>query len=629
MAESLQPTQFEKKVINETAVDYSAFSKSFSDAIESGLATRDSMLTDINKTQDAFNETVQENAELTAASGDMLVPRVTKAMEEGSLMLQEANNLYRRGKMTRDQWLNKTNKINNSATQMKAFITEFNTQYEEAMARQKAGTLEGSKVLSQGSTLDAYNMEGLGALAQMVDHGFQFTANGDLLFAKFDKNGNPSKKVGDYRTLPGSLSAVVQKYDNVDMNSVYDTTADGLGVFLKADVKGRFIKTMSDVRQNDEAMAYINAEWETVSNNDDSILSLITDQGVPGPDGMPAGTQYNYTEDKAEADANKNLILVEAGQDGRLNPIRDHENFIKASEKAKTTFENGIGSRLGLKETITERRAPAQMQEWQYKRGLLKKQKRNNLDLINKLFSSNESGYKEASKALQNFVVITGEGGDKKEVKLTELERGKDGIVRMVKEVVSLDENGNKKKPEYIRDEIDMSGINNRQFMNSYFAFMYGESPDQSTVNSYNMVENFGTASEDVKSKTTKIQSKSYGDLPLYKLKGSEISASSTFKDPIEEDDINTVIDAYSSLVSGGLDADLNFTGYEYSEEGIEDKYGRKSSEGVTFGYKGNTYLFPLTKTDGEFNIQGGNFEALYNQMAQGDELKGNYVTKL
>ena len=451
MAESLQPTQFESKVIKETAVDYSAFSKSFSDAIESGLATRDSMLTDINKTQDAFNETVQENAELTAASGDMLVPRVTKAMEEGSLMLQEANNLYRRGKMTRDQWLNKTNKINNSATQMKAFITEFNTQYEEAMARQKAGTLEGSKVLSQGSTLDAYNMEGLGALAQMVDHGFQFTANGDLLFAKFDKNGNPSKKVGDYRTLPGSLSAVVQKYDNVDMNSVYDTTAQGLGVFLKADVKGRFIKTMSDVRQNDEAMAYINAEWETVSNNDDSILSLITDQGVPGPDGMPAGTQYNYTEDKAEADANKNLILVEAGQDGRLNPIRDHENFIKASEKAKTTFENGVGSRLGLKETITERRAPAQMQEWQYKRGLLKKQKRNNLDLINKLFSSNESGYKEASKALQNFVVITGEGGDKKEVKLTELERGKDGIVRMVKEVVSLDENGNKKKPEYIR----------------------------------------------------------------------------------------------------------------------------------------------------------------------------------
>ena len=625
MAESLQPTQFESKVIKETAVDYSAFSKSFSDAIESGLATRDSMLTDINKTQDAFNETVQKNAELTAASGDMLVPRVTKAMEEGSLMLQEANNLYRRGNMTRDQWLNKTNKINNSATQMKAFITEFNTQYEEAMTRQKAGTLEGSKVLSQGSTLDAYNMEGLGALAQMVDHGFQFTTNGDLLFAKFDKNGNPSKRVGDYRTLPGSLSAVVQKYDNVDMNSVYDTTADGLGVFLKADVKGRFIKTMSDVRQNEEAMAYINAEWETVSNNDDSILSLITDQGVPPPD----GTQWGFTEDKAEADANKNLILVEAGQDGRLNPIRDHQNFKDASEKAKTTFENGVGSRLGLKETITERRAPAQMQEWQYKRGLLKKQKRNNLDLINKLFSSSESGYKEASKALQNFVVITGEGGDKKEVKLTELERGKDGIVRMVKEVVSLDENGNKKKPEYIRDEIDMSGINNRQFMNSYFAFMYGESPDQSTVNSYNMVENFGTASEDVKSKTTKIQSKPYSDLPLMKFGSDEISPSRVFKKPIEEDNINTVIDAYSSLVSGGLDADLNFTGYEYVPDGQVDDEGVSIPAGVSFGYKGNNYIFPLTETDGEFKIQGGNFEALYKQMAQGDELKGNYVNKL
>lgn len=630
MAESLQPTKFEKRVINETAVDYGAFATSFATAIESGLTARNSMLDSINKSQDEFNNQVRENQELAAQSGDMLIPRVTKAMEEGSLMLQETNNLYRRGKMTRDQWLNKTNKINNSATQMKAFITEFNTQYEEAMARQKAGTLEGSKVLSQGSTLDAYNMEGLGAIAQMKNHGFQFTENGDLLFAKFDENGKASKKFGDYKTLPGSLSAVVQKYDNVDMNSVYDTTADGLGVFLKADVKGRFIKTMSDVRQNDEAMEYINAEWETVKNNDDAILSLITDQGVPGPDGMPAGTKYNYTEDKAEADANKNLILVEAGQDGRLNPIRDHQNFKDASEKAKTTFENGVGSRLGLKETITERRAPAQMQEWQYKRGLLKKQKRNNLDLINKLFSSSESGYKEASKALQNFVVITGEGGDKKEVKLTELERGKDGIVRMVKEVVSLDENGNKKKPEYIRDEIDMSGINNRQFMNSYFAFMYGESPDQSTVNSYNLVENFGTSAEDVKSKTTKIQSKSYKDLPLVKLQGMEVSASEVFENPIDEDNINTVIDAYSSLVSGGLDADLDFTGYEYvPDTGQVDDDGVPILSGVSFGYKGNNYIFPVTETDGEFKIQGGNFEALYKQMAQGDELKGNYVIKL
>ncbi len=625
MAESLQPTQFESKVIKETAVDYSAFSKSFSDAIESGLATRDSMLTDINKTQDAFNETVQENAELTAASGDMLVPRVTKAMEEGSLMLQEANNLYRRGKMTRDQWLNKTNKINNSATQMKAFITEFNTQYEEAMARQKAGTLEGSKVLSQGSTLDAYNMEGLGALAQMVDHGFQFTANGDLLFAKFDKNGNPSKKVGDYRTLPGSLSAVVQKYDNVDMNSVYDTTADGLGVFLKADVKGRFIKTMSDVRQNDEAMAYINAEWETVSNNDDSILSLITDQGVPPPD----GTQWGFTEDKAEADANKNLILVEAGQDGRLNPIRDHQNFKDASEKAKTTFENGVGSRLGLKETITERRAPAQMQEWQYKRGNKLKEQKSNLDLINKLFSSNEGGYNESVSALKNFVVVTGEGGDKVEVKLDDLRRGKDGIVYMEKTITTIDPQTGKKTTEPVQDQIDMTGMNNRQFMNAYFSFMYGFAPPKDAVNSYNQVDSYGTSNKDYTATTTRLSSKKYSDLPLMKFGSDEISPSKVFKDPIEEDNINTVIDAYSSLVSGGLDADLNFTGYEYSGDETEDKYGRKFSEGIIFGYKGNKYKFPLTKTDGEFKIQGGNFEALYKQMAQGDELKGNYVIKL
>ena len=164
--------------------------------------------------------------------------------------------------------------------------------------------------------------------------------------------------------------------------------------------------------------------------------------------------------------------------------------------------------------------------------------------------------------------------------------------------------------------------------MNSYFAFMYGESPDQSTVNSYNMVENFGTASEDVKSKTTKIQSKPYGDLPLMKFGNTEISPSRVFKDPIEEDNINTVIDAYSSLVSGGLDADLNFTGYEYFGE-TDAKGFPNENPGIQFGYKGNKYVFPVTETDGEFKIQGGNFEALYKQMAQGDELKGNYVIKL
>lgn len=634
MADSIQPTQFESRVITETAVDYGAFAQGFSEAIQAGLTKRDDMLTEIRDAQDAFDEQVRENQELTAASGDMMVPRVAKAMEEGSMMLQEANNLYRRGKITRDQWLVKTNKINNSAVQMKAFVTEYGRQQQEALARQKAGTLEGSDTLSQGSTLDAYNITQLGALTQMVNHGFQFTSTGDLLFTKFDKNGKPTNNVGDYRTLPGSLSAVVQKYDNVDMNSVYTKTATGLGAFLEVDTKGKYIRTTESVRNNEEAQEYIKSQWEAIKVNDDALLSLITDQGVPPPAGY---SQWDYTQDAAAADANANLILVEPGQDGRLNPVKDHKNFQAAQIGAEETFKNGVYSRLGLKETAKEKRPKAEMKEWQYKMGLLKKQKRNNLDLINKLYSSSESGYKEASKALQNFVVITGEGGDKKEVKLTELERGKDGIVRMVKEVVSFDENGNKKKPEYVRDEIDMSGINNRQFMNSYFAFMYGESPDQSTVNSYNLVGKYGTATEDIQSKTTKIQSKAYKDLPLVKFQGMEVSPSETFDKPISKDKIEEVISAYSSIVSGGLDADLDFSGYEVVSgvdvpTGTADKYGRKVSgkkDGIRFSYQGNEYLFPTTEKDDEFNIRGGNLEALYKQMAQGEELKGNYVIKL
>lgn len=628
MAESLQPTKFEKRVINETAVDYGAFATSFATAIESGLTARTNMLDSINKSQDEFNKQVRENQELAAQSGDMIIPRVTKAMEEGSLMLQETNNLYRRGKMTRDQWLNKTNKINNSATQMKAFITEFNTQYKESIERQKAGTLEGSKVLSQGSTLDAYNMEGLGAIAQMKNHGFQFTENGDLLFAKFDENGNASKKFGDYKTLPGSLAAVVQKYDNVDMNSVYDTTADGLKPFITVDTKGRYIKTFEQVlaEENEEAKNYIDAEWQTVKNNDDAILSLITDQGVPAPDGMPAGTQYDYTEDKAEADANKNLILVESDQDGRLLPIRDHENFIEASKKAETTFYNGVKSRLGYKETVKEKdRGPA-MQQWQYKAGQQKEQQKSNLNLINKLFSSDEGGYNEAVNALKGFVVVTGEGGEKKEVSLDKLTRGKDGIVRMEKEIVTIDENG-KKTTETKKNQIDMSGMNNREFMNAYFSFMYGSAAPKSVVDSYRQVESYGASNKDYVSKTTKLNSTPYSEIGLVELSGTKVSPDIAFKNPIDTDNITKVIDSYSSIVSGGLDADLDFTGYEYVE--TDAKGVPKETPEIQFGYQGNRYLFPLTEEDGEFKIQGGNFQALYKQMARGEELKGNYVTKL
>ena len=157
---------------------------------------------------------------------------------------------------------------------------------------------------------------------------------------------------------------------------------------------------------------------------------------------------------------------------------------------------------------------------------------------------------------------------------------------------------------------------------------MYGFAPPKDAVKSYNQVDSYGTSNKDDTATTTRLSSKKYSDLPLIKLGNTDISASKVFKKPIDEDNINTVIDAYSSLVSGGLDADLDFTGYEYVTDQVDDM-GVPIPDGVSFGYKGNKYVFPVTKTDDEFKIQGGNFEALYKQMAQGDELKGNYVIKL
>jgi hypothetical protein len=632
MASSIQATKLDSGQIGTTVnddINYSSLAESFSSAIKAGMTSAEDNATEITKDQDAIQKIWDENNQLASTNGDYLNQRVVKLAEEGSLQLHELGKMYAKGKVTRNKYLTQKNNILNSAKQLSTFIKGYQDMRDKGLKAAAPGSLNKDTGLSIGSTLNTYNQDKLGAAAQLENHGFFLSNDGKIFFEQYDQQGNPSNNLNNFKTMPGALNASIQEYQNIDLTKKVKSVTAGVKPFMRVVGTGR-IKTKKDAYKEKVVQDYVNNEWEGLKDDTEHMMSIITTQGVAAP----SDGKWNVTEDPKEAAANNNLILVRIDPKTNrfvavqkdddisqyLNSYTQTEldkamgNYEDGVAKAEVVFTNAVQAGLGIEETY---KAPASQQKWQWEAGKDKENKLNTINVINKFFRGTEGDYASAVKSLQNAVVITGVGGDKTQVKLVDLIRPKTGgVVTMIKEITTFDENGNKNKPKQMTDKVDMAEMNNHQFIDAYYTFMYGQPPDQSSVSSLTLEPKFGPSKKQHRSTSQSIQSKAYADLPNVKFNDFDISPSQTFDTSVEAAATKVKLDSYNAIVQGGLDTDIDFSGYV-----LEPATNR-----IKFTYNGNEYYIMGEEKDGKISINGGQMETIYRMMSNDGELRGTYI---
>ena len=94
------------------------------------------------------------------------------------------------------------------------------------------------------------------------------------------------------------------------------------------------------------------------------------------------------------------------------------------------------------------------------------------------------------------------------------------------------------------------------------------------------------------------------------------MSPSVAFEKPVSENATKVKLDSYNAIVMGGLDSDIDFSGYIYDP----------AKKQITFTYNGKEYSMKPPVTNGMVNINGGQMETIYKMMAEDGELRGTFI---
>jgi hypothetical protein len=538
--------------------------------------------------------------------------------------------------MTKDVWLTQTNKINNSATNLKAYVTEFNKMYTEAVESQQAGTFDPNdpkNMLSARNSIDAMNMDNLGAVAQFKNHTFKWTDSGDLLMVKLKKNAKtgkmePSMQLGDYKTVPSSMAAVVQKYKTVDMEKRYDDIAANVKPIIEVIGKGK-ISTREDAFSNDDVKKYINDNLEAIYNDEDAFQSVLDNMGVSADNGKP----YIPTQDIKAALADESRLLMHMNQDGRLEFVDPDNkdlwdeyikngatqaevdqvkgNLEKARNKTKANLENGISARLKFEEKFDKPPAPKAFNkaEFDYKKGL--QQATSVGREIGKFYDGNATSINNAGEVLakQNIKL-----DDKTNIKVSSLKRepsnsDADLAVRLNYTIFTRDEQG-KVTPENKSEVIEIKRdgevlLSKHGFTDALFTTFYGRPPTsderRQMADVYGQADTQTPTYSPFERETKTVKGGSYNDVNVIgaEKQGTKMLPHFLIKQEKHwkfEDGTDTeeIFDGYMSDyllgLNGAIDASVDFDEFKYIDD--ED-----INEGIIeFNYNGKKYSYTFKK---------------------------------
>lgn len=545
-----------------------------------------------------LEEEFRKYQEQAANNGDAVSGRVISACENVSQRMLQYNKKYRRGEVSRDQYLTAVNNMNRASVQIATFVETADKFRLEAMARQEKLINEGTG-LTEGSKLDAFLSDEFQQYKNLVNSNFYVASDGNMFFGKVDPNtGTMSKNPANFASVSTALTQPQNKYLNKDLDKYTTDLVEGIGTTIKGFSVGKY-KTIEDAMQDPAVSKYIEDKWSSFTVNPENALSVITDQGVM----PPSGGEWGFTYDATEADDNKDLILLKrnGGEGNRVTIETNHPNFQEGVKLAKERYTQEVAAKMKRKEVPREYKAPSAPSAEQTKtqRGL--NERRSFVDRIKLLAEGTNNEIISVEEELTGKTLADGS-------QVLNAKRTDDGVTLTIDKVV-VGEDGKPKSQGKITKTISFGqrGADGKypegaeeQFVRAMHGLIYGNQVTEADFAGLKLSDSVrGDTGQVFETKNISVGSQTaadYDQLSDVTFSNMNINPDTQIVGNMDTNEINKIVSNIGGAMVKELGANIDFGGLRYFElEGKKDtkqKYGLAEREdAITFNYLGKTYM--------------------------------------